>query len=246
MATVALALFFMPSEEMPAAQEIEGETEAKTIVQTEATDDASDKPEEQVVSAEGNEKEEPTSEAPPAPAMPDFKASQILPMVVMLGLQKFDLEKMGYTRYVEIAYVIVQLVCFAAIYYVRTIIEKQDDAGKKIVIPEVKQFGTVVTPATEQTPKEYDMSKWNEQFKQAGMGAVILGGVYCKWGYLMPLVLQVLMTPCQLYESPLFQIHVSGKSVTRPFATPSPFGLPTAPAAPAAEAPAAEDKKKEE
>ena len=55
------------------------------------------------------------------------------------------------------------------------------------------------------------------------------GGVYYKWGYVMPLALQILMTPCQLYESPLFQMHVMGKAQKRPFPTSNPFGLPSAP-----------------
>merc|ERR1719326_1038392 len=136
---------------------------------------------------------------------------------------------MGYVRHVEVVFVIVQIVCIALLFVVYDKISKVTDGGKKIKIPEVKQFGAVVSPAAEQTPKEYDMAKWKEQMKQAAMGAVILGGVYYKWGYLMPLVLQVLMTPCQLYESPLFQLHVMNKPVSRPFPTPNPFGLPSAP-----------------
>merc|ERR1711972_864385 len=117
------------------------------------------------------------------------------------------------------------------------------DDGNKISIPEVKQMGQVVTPATEQTAKEYDTTKLKEQAKQAVMGFVILGGVYYKWEHMMPLVLQILMTPLQLYESPLFQLHFLNKTdVKRPFPAPNPFGLPSAPEAPA---PAAEDKKDE-
>merc|ERR1712194_788002 len=90
-------------------------------------------------------------------------------------------------------------------------------------IPEVKQLGQVVAPAKEQTPKEYDMDKFYEQAKQAVMGFCILGGVYYKWQYLMPLVLQVLMTPMQLFESPLFQLHILKKTdVTRPFPIRTP------------------------
>jgi hypothetical protein len=167
------------------------------------------------------------ADAPAAPAGPELKISQILPMVVMLGLQKFDLEEMGYVRYVEFGFAVVQIACILGTFYIYKKIEAAPDSGKKIKIPEVKQFGQVVTPATEQTPKEYDMIKWKEQIKQSVMGCCVLGGVYYKWGYLMPLVLQILMTPTQLYESPLFQLHVLAKKVTRPFPTPNPFGLPS-------------------
>merc|ERR1719436_2256013 len=108
-------------------------------------------------------------------------------------------------------------------------IQKMVDDGRKIKIPEVKQMGQVVTPAKEQTAKEYDMEKLKEAVKQPLIGFLILGGIYYKWGSLMPLVMQVLMTPSTLYEGPLFQIHFLGKEKKRPFTKPNPFGLPSAP-----------------
>merc|ERR1712194_483694 len=87
-----------------------------------------------------------------------------------------------------------------------------------------KQMGQVVSPAKEQTIKEYDMDKFKEALKQPVMGAVIMGGIYYKWGSLMPLVMHVLMTPMQFYESPLTQIHIMGKKMDRPFPVPpGPF-----------------------
>merc|ERR1711879_325826 len=103
--------------------------------------------------------------------------------------------------------------------------------GKKIKIPEVKQMGQVVAPAKEQTSKEYDMEKLMEAVKQPVMGFLILGGIYYKWGSLFPLVMQILMTPLQLYEAPLTKIHLLGKPQKRPFPVPSMFGLPAAPKA---------------
>merc|ERR1712032_1253533 len=96
--------------------------------------------------------------------------------------------------------------------------------GVKIKIPEVKQMGQVVAPAKEQTTKEYDMAQWKEAVKQPLIGCVILGGIYYKWGSIMPIVLQMLMTPMTLYEAPLTQIHLLGKQKTRPFVVASPFG----------------------
>lgn len=188
--------------------------------------------------------------APAAPAAPEFKLSQIVPMVAMFGLQKYNIEEMGLTRYVEIGYVIVQLLCFGALYLTYERIGKMVDDGRKLKIPEVKQMGQVVTPATEQTTKEYDMAKIKEAVKQPLIGFVILGGIYYKWGSVMPLVMQMLMTPMQLYEAPLTQIHLLGKTVKRPFVVPSMFGLPAAPEAEAeaeetpALAPAAKAGKK--
>merc|ERR1711924_513902 len=99
------------------------------------------------------------------------------------------------------------------------------DGGPKIKIPEVKQLGQVVSPAKEQTAKEYDMEKWKEAMKQPAIGFVICGGIYYKWRTLYPLALQLLMTPMQLYEAPLTQIHLLGKEKSRPFPAPSMFGL---------------------
>jgi len=179
--------------------------------------------------------------APAAPAAPEMKLSQILPMVAMMGLQKYNLEEMGLVHHVEIAYVVVQVLCLGFLYVVYLQINKMADDGKKIKIPEVKQMGQVVSPAKEQTAKEYDMEKFKEALKQPVMGAVIMGGIYYKWGSLLPLVMQVLMTPMQFYESPLFQIHLLGKKMDRPFPVPpGPFdalkGLTGGEPDPAAEA----------
>ena len=60
-------------------------------------------------------------------------------------------------------------------------------------------------------------------------GAVILGAVYYNWKSLLPLVLQTVMTPLNLMESPLFQIYIFNTNVERPFPKPNPFGLPPPP-----------------
>merc|ERR1719159_463786 len=60
---------------------------------------------------------------------------------------------------------------------------------------------------------------------------MILGGMHYKWAYVMPLVLQALVMPLQVLESPLFAIHMRGKEakggLKRPFPAPNPFGMPT-------------------
>jgi len=173
--------------------------------------------------------------------------SQIVPMVIMLGMNKYDLDEMGYRHQTEFAFVCVQLICLAGLGFLYKKIEEMSEGGPVIKVPEVKQMGQVVSPATEQTPKAYDRAKFMEQAKQQVMGFVVLGGVYYKWSYLMPLVLQVILTPLQLYESPLFQIHIMNKTDTkRPFPVANPFGLPSAPEAPEAPAaPAVESDSKE-
>lgn len=160
--------------------------------------------------------------------MPKMGVSQILPMVLLLGLNQYDLEKLGYTTHVEITYVVVQLACLSVLALLYTKIQSLQEGGVPIQIPEQKQFGTVVKPATEQTAKEYQHANWKEQANKLFMGALILGGIYYKWRYLTPLVMQAVMTPAQLMESELFAIHVRGKKdVKMPFPTPNPFGMPS-------------------
>lgn len=167
----------------------------------------------------------------PEPAMPSMKLSQIVPMLVMLALQKYDIVEMGLTRHVEVAYVVAQLLCIAFLLFIDQKIREKPDNGIKIKIPAVVSMGQVTAPASEKTVKEYDLAKNREHLKQNFMGLVILGGIYYKWGSVMPLLLQLVMTPMSLYESPLVEIYIFGKTVSRPFPAPNPFGLPSSPAA---------------
>mmetsp|Transcript_95442 Transcript_95442/g.169455 ORF Transcript_95442/g.169455 Transcript_95442/m.169455 type:complete len:214 (-) Transcript_95442:94-735(-) len=180
-----------------------------------------------------------------APAMPQFKMSQMVPLGVSLLLSKVNFEELGYKTHVEIGYVVVQILSIGALGMIYMKIQSMPNAGPKVKVPEVKSMGQVVTPATEQTPKEYDESKLMAHAKQTVIGAVVLAGIYYKWGYLFPLCMQIVMTPMQLAEHPLFQIHMLGSETTkRPFPEPNPFGLPQAPEPPSEEE-KKEDKKKE-
>eukprot|EP00933_Yihiella_yeosuensis_P017771 TRINITY_DN14790_c1_g1_i1.p2 TRINITY_DN14790_c1_g1~~TRINITY_DN14790_c1_g1_i1.p2 ORF type:complete len:212 (-),score=58.98 TRINITY_DN14790_c1_g1_i1:173-808(-) len=167
------------------------------------------------------------------PAAPQISLSQMVPLGVSLLVSKVDFEELGYRHHVEIAYGVVQVICLGLLGVLYTKIEALPDGGTKIKVPEVKQMGQVVTPALEQTPKEYDRTKFQAQLKQVLMGVVILTGIYYKWQYLFPLVMQVVMSPMQIVESPLFKMHVFGWEQQRPFPEPNPFGLPAAPEAPA-------------
>eukprot|EP00440_Ansanella_granifera_P068780 gb/GFBE01074609.1/.p1 GENE.gb/GFBE01074609.1/~~gb/GFBE01074609.1/.p1 ORF type:complete len:222 (+),score=70.03 gb/GFBE01074609.1/:1-666(+) len=176
------------------------------------------------------------TEEPPTPPMPQFSISQLVPLGVSMLASKVDFEKEGLVHHVEIAYVVAQLLCIAGLGHLYTKIQALPEGGTKIKVPEVKQMGQVVSPAVEQTVKEYDMTKLEAQAKQVVIGCVILAGIYFTWGYVFPLVLQIVMTPMQLVESPLFKIYVFGSDVKRPFPEPNPFGLPQAPEPAAPEA----------
>merc|ERR1712194_624589 len=83
--------------------------------------------------------------------------------------------------------------------------------------------------ATTMSVKEYDLSKWNGQIAQILVGACICFGIHYRYLYVVPLVMQVFMTPTSTLECQLAQIYLFGKlakgSLKRPWATPSPFGM---------------------
>jgi len=178
------------------------------------------------------------------PRMPKLSFSQFAPLILMFGLNKVDIEKEGYTRHVEVAFLCVQVICVGAIFYLRTKIDLMSDDGAKIDIPAVTQLGQEVKPAARQTPKEYDFDKWSEQRNQSLIGLCVISGIYYQWRYIFPLALQILMTPTQLYESPLFQIHILNREKARPFPTPNPLGfeMPKWPTEEPAPAPVADQK----
>eukprot|EP00746_Dinoflagellata_sp_MGD_P043073 gnl/MRDRNA2_/MRDRNA2_204644_c0_seq1.p1 gnl/MRDRNA2_/MRDRNA2_204644_c0~~gnl/MRDRNA2_/MRDRNA2_204644_c0_seq1.p1 ORF type:complete len:201 (+),score=42.07 gnl/MRDRNA2_/MRDRNA2_204644_c0_seq1:49-603(+) len=96
-------------------------------------------------------------------------------------------------------------------------------------------MGQPVTPARLQTPKEYDMSKFHEDFMLAVIGAATMPFIfvfgYYKLQTLLPPVVYTVYLPMQLCESPLFQIHVLGNlNVNRPFSAMNPFEAPPPPA----------------
>ena len=156
-------------------------------------------------------------------------------MVVMLALQKVDLEKLGLRQHCEAAFFGVQVGCYFAL----TVIQKKmaespdDPAAPKVKIPAEVVMGNETKPAREMTVKQYDLEQFSQFRTQQLMGSVIMGLVYYKWQSLMPLVLQLLLTPINLYEHQLFQIYVMNQEIQRPFPKPNPFGMPEPAAAPA-------------
>ena len=139
----------------------------------------------------------------------------------------------GTARPAEIAFFCVQMACLFVLNMIQTkIAERPEKAGEdKVKVPAEVVMGNEAKPAREVTVRDYDAEQFQQLRTQQLMGAVIMGGVYYKWRSLMPLVLQVLLTPINLYEHQLFQIYLLGRDVTRPFPKPNPFGMPEAPAA---------------
>jgi len=154
---------------------------------------------------------------------------QLLPLLVTFLLQEFDIEKEGYLPHVQIAYMLVQAALLASWAFVYWKVCVMPDDGAKIKVPAVRQMGIEVKPAMVQSAYEYDMSKLKEQVHQVLVSCFIVGCVHYRWGYVLPLALQMLMTPIHVLQSPLAQIHLLGRKAVgelkRPFPQPNPFGL---------------------
>eukprot|EP00438_Fugacium_kawagutii_P015053 Skav217576 [mRNA] locus=scaffold129:162818:170916:- [translate_table: standard] len=174
---------------------------------------------------------------------------QLVPLGVVLLLQKYDLQELGYLMHLRVVYGLVQFGCLGLLIYIRWKISSLPE-GAKIQVPATVQLGVEVKPAVEQTTKEYDESKWGEQMQQHVIGFLVLTFIHVHWGHIMPLAFQAVMAPIQLLEAPLAKIHVLGKpahgSLKRPFPPPSFLGLPQAPPAPASKDKDKSDKSKKE
>ena len=159
--------------------------------------------------------------------------SKMLPMVIMIGLSKFDLDALGLRQHCEALFVGVQVGCLCTLMMMKKKIDEKpnDPAVPKIKIPAEMVMGQVAKPAKELTAQEYDTEQFGQLRTQTLMGAFILGIIYYNWKSLLPLVLQAVLTPVNLYEHPLFQIYLLNRDVKRPFPKPNPFGLPEAPPA---------------
>jgi len=96
--------------------------------------------------------------------------------------------------------------------------------GDKIVIPEQRQMGQVVKPATECTVAEHDMEKWKEEFQKLTLGFVVVVGIHYYWEAIVPLAVQSILAPVGVLTNKLFALHVLGQQVERPFPIALPFG----------------------
>jgi len=146
---------------------------------------------------------------------------QFAPMIIVMALNKMDIESMGILNELRIGFVSVIILCMSllGVIYMKT--KSVAESDEKIKVPAQMQWGQEVAPGYESTAKEYDQKKILEVMKQVGMGACIVGCIHAKWGYIIPLAVQIIMTPMTVCGSPLFQIYILGKEakgdLKRPF-----------------------------
>jgi hypothetical protein len=152
-------------------------------------------------------------------------------MMVMLPaifiMNKVDLKEGDNPFYLRIAYCTVQIISvLAAVMMYFKIKEKKDQTKITFKAPS-PGFGAPEGEERTITVEEYDQEALQKFAKGVVMGACIVGFIHYKWGMMPPLFLQSLMGPMNLYNNPLFKLHILGKSgegLERPFKEPeSPF-----------------------
>lgn len=104
---------------------------------------------------------------PAQPEMPGFSMpplSKVVPLILMMSLNKFDLDKLGFRQHCEAAFFGVQVGCYFALMMIEQKIKaKQDDPAKpKIKIPAEMVMGNEAKPAQLLTEKEYDAKTFSE------------------------------------------------------------------------------------
>mmetsp|Transcript_145316 Transcript_145316/g.253606 ORF Transcript_145316/g.253606 Transcript_145316/m.253606 type:complete len:194 (-) Transcript_145316:75-656(-) len=155
---------------------------------------------------------------------------QLVPTFLVIALQKYNIEKAGLLNHVRAAFLMAQLFCLSVALVIRYKIKNAKDTGAKVEVPAVKQFGHEVKPAMTQQLKEYDMSKWKEMVQQIFMGGLICFGIHYQWKYVIPLVMQIVMTPMSTLDNPLSMVYLWGRpaqgNLKRPWPPPNPFGFP--------------------
>eukprot|EP01013_Petalomonas_cantuscygni_P005841 TRINITY_DN16635_c0_g1_i1.p1 TRINITY_DN16635_c0_g1~~TRINITY_DN16635_c0_g1_i1.p1 ORF type:complete len:237 (+),score=38.46 TRINITY_DN16635_c0_g1_i1:56-712(+) len=80
--------------------------------------------------------------------------------------------------------------------------------------------GSGVSKTKMMSIEEHDLEKVQEQVKKLAMGFVITGIVHYFWNFGPPLLIQAVMTPLQLYMSPMFKVLFMGQEATGDLARP--------------------------
>jgi hypothetical protein len=192
--------------------------------------------------------------APAAPATPEIKLTMFLPIIVLMGWSKLEIdmsEGSDNLMYLRICFYTIATLCVCSVAYIRLTVSnlesKEDD--EKITVTTPKSMG-VEAKVEELTVKEHDMKEVSKLVMGTLMPIVIISFLHFKWQYERPLVMQSVMMPFTLSDNKLFKIYILGQQavgkLARPWTAPaSPFAALLGGGA-AAPAPAALKSKKKD
>ena len=166
----------------------------------------------------------------PAAAAPSFDPTTLLPIALLFGWSKLNIdtsfeteEGQGNIFILRCAFYGVVLICLAMVAFMRSKI-----TGGKPNLEKIE----VVTPKTmaepekteEMTITEYDLQQIKKLVGSILMPMCIISLMHFKWQFVRPLVLQSVMMPMTMAKSQLFKIHVLGQpaegDLERPWAPP--------------------------
>jgi len=152
---------------------------------------------------------------------------QVQNLVITLGAmqvaRKIPFDDPDVLLYVRIAYVVVQLIIFAAYYYTSMKIKQKNDLTTlKYVEPKspmAQEPGALVTT----TYRDYDLQQTSVLLRGAYMGVAMMAFMHLYLKYTQPLFMQALMGLKGVYDAKPIAIHILGKpaegDLKRPFKT---------------------------
>merc|ERR1712046_327989 len=113
----------------------------------------------------------------------NFKMSvkQFLPMMIVMGLQKLNIEEMGIVPHIRIAFATVICTICALSYFTYGKCALTPNKDERVKVKAQEQFGDEVAPAYECSVQEYDEGEVKDLAKQIVIGAVVCAGIHYKW-----------------------------------------------------------------
>jgi len=159
--------------------------------------------------------------------------ARMLPMLLMLALRKVDIDDQGYRSVVESLFLLFCASCLVVFVWMYCKISCLAQDGTVVSVPESVCYGWTFYPASQLSTREYDCMKLRELLMQLALSSLILGATYKIWGSgalgVLPLVLQLVTGPLQIFDSSLFKLHVLQRDLHRPFVAESLFEILTSP-----------------
>lgn len=142
---------------------------------------------------------------------------------------RFDFEDPFVLQSVRTAYIISSVVVLLVYYYTSRVIQSKND----LTVFQYEKPGSFFNPSetkekVTQTHKAYDLEQVNAAIKGALQGVAMMAFMHLYMKYTNPLVLQSIMPLKSAFEAPIVQVHIFGKTKSRPFVAQSPFSSPSA------------------
>lgn len=148
----------------------------------------------------------------------------------ILIIRSIDGEDPTTQQYVYLAFGVVHIIVAVVALVLRFKISQNNDQTIISVPPQKVPFSSEPQAPKDTKVCDYDAEQFTELFyKKVFMVVGIVMFVSFKWGHIVPLLLQCLHNPLQIYQSPLFKIYVLGEEargeLSRPWPQPDPFGF---------------------